>query len=155
MDNAKLIFISSGYVPLLKDLPADATGKWGKMNGQQMVEHLAEIFMVSTEKLQFPLVTAVEFLPKFREFLLSDKQFRENTRAPVNIIPEEPVPPGAASMNDALAILQNEINEFVSFFKNNPGRKTCHPVFGELDFDEWVLLHHKHMLHHIKQFGLL
>ena len=155
MDQAKLDFITNEYVVLLKDLPAGAIGKWGKMNAQQMTEHVSGFFKVSTEKLRFPLITPVEHLPKFKEFLFSDKEFRENTRAPGNVVPEEPVPIRKGSMQEALAELQNEINAFTEFFKNNPGRKTTHPVFGELNFEEWVLLHYKHVTHHLRQFELM
>ena len=154
MDYARLGFLSNEFVPLLKELPAEAKGKWGKMNGQQMAEHVTGFFKVSTEKLKFPLVTPVEHLSKYKEFLYSEKAFRENTMAPVNVVPEEPVPTREASMNEALAELQKEINYFVYFFKNNPGAKTIHPVFGDLKFEEWILLHYKHVTHHLRQFGI-
>ena len=155
MDLVKLNFISNKYTPLLKDLPAAAAGKWGKMNGQQMVEHVTGFFKVSTEKIKIPLVTPVEHLPKYKEFLLSDVEFRENTKAPGNIVPEEPVALRNASIPDALNELQNEINYFVDLFTNNPDKKTTHPVFGELNFEEWVLLHYKHVTHHLRQFELM
>ena len=155
MDQVKLYFLTNEYIPLIKDLPADAIGKWGKMNGQQNVEHVTGFFRVSTGKLKFPLVTPVEHLPKYKEFLFSEMEFRENTKAPVSVLPEEPMPIRKASMNEALEELQNEIKDFVDFFKNNPGVKTSHPVFGDLNFEEWVLLHYKHVTHHLKQFDLV
>jgi len=155
MPEEKLEFITRKFVPLLQSLPSDTMGKWGKMNAQQMVEHVAGFFMVSTEKYKFPVVTPVEHLPKYKEFLLSDKEFRENTKAPAGVVPEEPRSTTKASMTEALEELQQEIDHFVQYFKDNPGTKTAHPVFGELDFDEWVLLHYKHVTHHAKQFGVL
>ena len=152
MEQQKLNFISSGFVTLLKTLPADATMKWGKMNAQQMVEHISGFFRVSTNKLHFPLVTPVDQLPKFKEFLRSDKEFRENTKAPV--LPEEPLPVQFASYEDAVNDLEKEIQDFLHQFNNNAGLTTQHPVFGDLDFEEWVLLHYKHVVHHLKQFGL-
>ena len=77
MHQDKLSFLSNLFVPLLNNLQADAVGKWGKMSGQQMVEHVAGFFRVSTGKIVFPLVTPVEHLPKFKEFLYSEKEFRE------------------------------------------------------------------------------
>ena len=49
MDEQKLHFITKECMPLFKSLPADTTGKWGKMNSQQMVEHVAAFFLVSIE----------------------------------------------------------------------------------------------------------
>ena len=125
------------------------------MNAQQMVEHVSGFFKVSTEKFKFPVLTPVEHLPKYKEFLLSDKEFRENTKAPAGVVPDEPRSATKASMAEALEELQQEIDHFIEYFKDHPGAKTAHPVFGELDFNEWVLLHYKHVVHHAKQFGVL
>ena len=155
MQAEKLQFISTGFVSSLQTISPDTMGKWGKMNAQQMAEHVSGFFKVSTEKIKFPVVTPVEHLPKYKEFLLSDKEFRENTKAPAGVVPDEPMPTKNASMTAALEELQQEIDHFVQYFKDHPGAKTAHPVFGELDFDEWVQLHYKHVTHHAKQFGLL
>jgi len=155
MSNEKLQFLRNGLTQRLKTLPAGTKGKWGKMNAQQMVEHLADFFKVASQKKIFPLVTPEEYLPKFKAFLLSDKEFRENTEAPKQIVPEEPFPGRNDAITAAIDELQKEIDDFVLYFEQHPGSKTTHPVFGELDFNEWVLLHHKHVTHHIKQFGLL
>lgn len=29
------------------------------------------------------------------------------------------------------------------------------PVLGDLNFEEWIMLHYKHVMHHAKQFGLI
>ena len=155
MDEQKLKCITKDCLPLFRSLPADAVGKWGKMNAQQMVEHVTAFFKVSTGKIKFDLVTPVEHLPKYREFLLSDKEFRENTKAPDNVIGEEPLPLRYANIEEALEKLNTAITDFENYFKAEPDKKTLHPVFGELNFEEWVLLHYKHVNHHLKQFGLL
>ena len=155
MDLVKLNFITNEFVSRLKNVSPDATGKWGKMNAQQMAEHVADFFKVSSAKIIFPLVTPTEHLPKYKEFLLSDKEFRENTKGPEGIVPEHPFPERNNSFTEALDELQNEINGFVDYFKNNPEAKTLHPVFGVLNFEEWVLLHYKHVTHHLKQFGAM
>ncbi len=155
MNEEKKRFLKHGFIPLLQDLPADAKGKWGVMNGQQMAEHVTGFFKVSTEKLQFPLVTPEEHLPKYKEFLLSDKQFRQNTKAPESVVGSEAVPVRCATMHEAVNKLEKETNAFFEYFESYPGKTTLHPVFGKLDFEEWVLLHHKHVMHHLRQFGLV
>lgn len=155
MNEQKLNFITKDYIPLLKNLAADAMGNWGKMNAQQMVEHVAAFFFVSTEKIKFDLVTPVEHLPKYREFLFSDKEFRENTKAPGNVIGEEALPLRYSTMDEALKNLEAAIVYFEVYFKDDVNKKTLHPVFGELNFEEWVLLHYKHVSHHARQFGVL
>jgi hypothetical protein len=155
MNAQKLSFIQHEFTPLVRQLGATAPGKWGKMNAQQMVEHVTAFFKVSTGRLQFPIVTPAEHLPKYKEFLMSDKEFRENTKAPLEVLGEEPLPLRNASMEAATAGLQQSIDEFTDFFKDDPFKTTPHPVFGELNFEEWVLLHYKHLVHHAKQFEVL
>ncbi len=155
MNEQKLNFITEECVPLFKSLNGNKQGNWGKMNAQQMVEHLTTIFYVSTGKIKFDLVTPPEHLPKYKEFLLSNKEFRENTKAPVNIIGEEALPLEYATMKDALENLAASITSFKNYFEDEAGKKTLHPVFGELNFEEWILLHYKHVTHHLRQFGLL
>ena len=152
MNIEKHDFIADKFILLLKDLTATAEGKWGKMNGQQMVEHVSGFFKISTGKLKFPLVTPLEQLPKYREFLYSDKAFRENTKAPV--LPEDPLPVRFTSIKESISDLHNEIKDFKEKFTENKSLVIEHPVFGELNYEEWVLLHYKHVTHHLRQFGL-
>lgn len=155
MSSEKLHFITHQFVPLVSTLSAPTTPKWGKMNVQQMVEHVAAFFNVSSGKLYFELVTPEEHLPKFKEFLLSDKHFRENTKAPLTVLGEEPLPLCNATLEEAVKKLQISIDEFVAYFATGKEQVTIHPVFGPLNFEEWVLLHYKHVTHHARQFGLL
>ena len=154
MPQQKSVFIKNDFFSLLKNISVDTKATWGKMNAQQMVEHVAAFFKVSTEKIKFDLVTPEEHLPKYREFLFSDKQFRENTKAPGNVIGEEPLPLRYASYAEAVIKLQEAVDEFETYFKNYPDKKTTHPVFGPLNYEEWILLHYKHVTHHLRQFGV-
>ncbi len=153
MDQHKALFIRTTFIALVNGLSADTTPLWGKMSVQQMVEHVTGFFKVSTDELHFPLVTPEEHLPKFKEFLMSDKQFRENTKAPV--LPEEPLHVTEPDLKTAIKHLQSAIDAFFSFYDCHPDKKIAHPVFGPLNHEEWVLLHYKHVTHHARQFGLL
>jgi len=154
MQEQKLAFIQKDFFLLLNGINAATPAKWGKMNAQQMIEHVTAFFNVSTGKIKFDLVTPEEHLPKFKEFLLSDKQFRENTKAPASVIGEEALPLQYNTYEEALAKLHEAVDEFVEFFKNDPGKLTTHPVFGPLNFEEWILLHYKHVTHHLRQFAV-
>jgi len=83
--------------------------------------------------------------------LMSEKEFRENTKAP--ILPEEPLPLRHSTIDEAITDLENQVKNFFTYFNDDPEKKTLHPAFGELNFEEWVQLHHKHVKHHLKQFG--
>jgi hypothetical protein len=155
MEEDKYRFITYDFVSLVSSLPSNMKGNWGKMNAQQMVEHVTAFFKVSSGKIKFPVVTPEEHLPKYKAFLLSDKEFRENTKAPATVLGDEPLPLRNATMEEALVGLEKSINEFIDYFKNDETQLLAHPVFGELNFNEWVLLHYKHVLHHAKQFGII
>lgn len=152
---SQLKFFTEDFAALVATLDAPATGKWGKMNAQQMAEHVANVFAASCGKINLTIQTPPEYLAKAKAFLLSDKEFRENTKAPASFVPEEPQPAKHSSMNSSVEMLQAEINNFITYFQQNPKATTIHPAFGELNFDEWVLAHYKHTLHHAKQFGLV
>lgn len=149
----KINFIKNEFVVLVATLNAITKGNWGLMNAQQMIEHVSDFFKVSTQKIIFPLVTPIEHLPKYKEFLWSDKEFKENTKAPV--LPTEPFAARNTTIQAAIDELQNDINDFFVFFEKDETIKTIHPAFGELNFEEWVQLHYKHTLHHAKQFSLI
>lgn len=151
----KARFLKTDSFELLSKLDANKEPTWGKMNAQQMLEHLNDFYEVSIKKLTFALTVPIEHLPKYREFLFSDKPFRENTKAPETVLGEEPLPLRTASLYAAKAQLQQTVNDFFEFFAEAPSKTTTHPVFGPLNFEEWILLHHKHVLHHLKQFELI
>ena len=68
---------------------------------------------------------------------------------------EEPLPLRYTGMDEAVDKLGSAVGDFTSFFTENPGKKTLHPAFGELNYEEWILLHYKHVTHHLRQFELM
>ncbi len=147
------VFIRQTLFDLLGNLQPQRMNLWGKMNAQQMVEHLTLFFDVSSGKIVYPLLTDPENLPKFKAFLYSDKAFRENTKAPETLLPEEPMPVSTENLDTAINNLKKSVEAFF-YFMENAGKSTTHPGFGELNFEEWMLLHTKHVQHHLRQFGI-
>lgn len=154
MENAKEDFIKFRMIPLLEQLAEETPAVWGKMNARQMIEHMNTVFMVSAGLQHFPLVTPKDQLPKYKEFLYSEKIFRENTKAPAAIFSEEPAEMLTASLTEATGQLRKSVAAFFKHFTENNGTQTTHPVFGALTYQEWILLHYKHVTHHLRQFGL-
>ena len=152
VNEIKRKFLEDQFISFIRKIDPSVSPRWGKMNAQQMVEHISAFFRVSTDKLKFSLAIPQELLPKYRAFLLSEKEFRENTKAPV--LPEEPLPLRYATIEEAIIDLEKQVNNFFKYFEDDPEKKTLHPAFGELNFEEWVQLHHKHVKHHLKQFGI-
>lgn len=152
MNNAKEVFLKKDFIPLLEKLKGDEKGKWGIMNAQQMIEHFADAVKNANGKLVLPLLNEGERLQKYREFLMSEEPFKENTKNP--LIPKEGVPLRRPDMQSAINKLQKELDYFFEVFENHPELITGNAFFGELDYEMNIQLLYKHAMHHLKQFGL-
>jgi hypothetical protein len=153
MSTEKLEFINNQFPELLRKLTPDTPRKWGQMSPQQMVEHLTDYIRVATGKNPATLITTEEHLPAYKRFLDGDKQFRENTKNPLN--EGDPNPVRNKNLEEAIEEYLNEMEIFYSTFEKQPGLKTIHPSFGYLDADDWMRMQYKHLRHHSKQFGLI
>ncbi len=149
----KLDFLTTGSFIALEKLTPDTPPKWGVMSAQQMIEHLTHFYEVSVEEVPAKLYSPEAHLPKYMEFLMSEKEFRENTKAPIELLGDVPMPLKNGSLGEAIKKLKDTVERFVKFFEED--RKTLHPVFGQLNYEEWIRLHYKHVVHHLKQFDLL
>ena len=145
-------FLREEYIPLLRQLKPDTERRWGKMNVHQMIEHMSDYVRVSSGRNPLGIVTPEEHLPKYKEFMKSEKPFKENT--PNSLLPDEPNPVKFEDINEATKELKEEIDYFFEAFEDNPSLTTTHPFFGELNFEENVHLLHKHAMHHLRQFGV-
>ncbi|MBC7534919.1 MAG: DUF1569 domain-containing protein [Ferruginibacter sp.] len=154
MSNKDLDFIRRELFSSLKDIKPGTKANWGKMGPQHMVEHLADFFDISSGKLKFDLITPAEQLPAYRNFLFSDKEFRENTKAPLTILGDEPLSLRKQNIEEAIIDLEESVSDFFKYHENEAAVPTVHPVFGALNPDEWIRLHFKHVSHHLRQFGL-
>ena len=149
----KTEFLKYRFIPLLKQIPSDTKPQWGKMTLQQMVEHFSESVRIASGKtVHIDFVFPAEQLQKNREFVLSEKPFRENTPNP--LMPEAPAPVINVSTQEAINELDKEINFFFTVFEKNNLQVTRSPFFGDLNFEQNVHLLHKHALHHLRQFGV-
>src|SRR5215208_1736175 len=153
MNAEKVVFLKHRFVALLKQLPSDTPPKWGKMTLQQMIEHFADYTRIASGKIPFTdVITPPENLQRARDFLMSDKPFKENTPNP--LMPEVPAPVKNPSVEEAIKELQTEINFFFSVFEKNNLQVTRNPFFGDLNYEQNIQLLYKHALHHLRQFGV-
>jgi hypothetical protein len=154
MNAEKEEFLKHKLISLLRQIPSDTPPHWGKMSLQQMIEHFADSVRIASGKTVYTdFVVPEEQLQKFRNFMLSDKPFRENTVNP--LMPEVPAPVKNRSAEEARQELQDEINYFFTVFEKNNLQTTRNPFFGDLNFEENVHLLYKHAMHHLKQFGVM
>ncbi|MFM7709544.1 MAG: DUF1569 domain-containing protein [Ferruginibacter sp.] len=134
----------------LANLHENNPSNWGVMSPQQMVEHLTEFFCLSTGAFQIPLAIPEEQVPAYKQFLLSERWFRENTKAPAGVLPDTPPPVRLADLPTAKAACLEARNNYLHHIDTNP---VLHPAFGWLYHNEWAILHYKHTIHHLRQFS--
>jgi hypothetical protein len=127
---------------------------WGTMTLQHMVEHLADTMQASNGGLVLPLFTPADKVERVKNIILmGDREFQRNFKSPV--IPGDPFPYRTSGTNDAVILLKTEIKKFNTHYTGRKDHRETHPVFGSLNYDEWVHYHNKHFTHHLKQFGLI
>lgn len=146
---AKEAFLKTEYTKKLRQLDPATKPLWGKMNVQQMIEHMGDYVRIASGKDPMQLVTPQEQLPRMQAFLESEKPFRENTPNP--LLPDIPPPVKLAEVTVAIDRLQKEIDDFLILA---PAKTTMNPFFGELNYEQQVQLLHKHGVHHLRQFGV-
>ena len=147
-------FLRTKLVAYLQRLNPDTIPVWGKMNVQQMIEHYGgDAVRNANGRLKIDkIVTPPENLNRMREFMLSDKPFKKNTKNP--LMGEEPAPLRYKTVQAAIGALQQELIYFFEAFEKNPNLITRNPFFGDLTFEQNVQLLYKHALHHLRQFGV-
>ena len=144
-------FLKTDFTKILAQLPADAQRKWGKMDVQQMIEHMSEYVRIANGRTPMNVHTEADKLPRMQGFLMSEKPFPENT--PNVLMPDTPLPARQPTKEAAIAELQGELDHFFAQHEAQEGKKLNNPFFGELDFPMQVQLLHKHATHHLRQFG--
>jgi Protein of unknown function (DUF1569). len=149
--NSKAGFLKNNYVQALQEIDPATAPAWGKMNVHQMIEHMSYSFRQASGKDNYTILTPAENLPRMQAFLMSEKEFKENT--PNQLLPDVPPPPVHSSIAASLNELQAEINDFFAVFDGAQEKTITNPFFGELTYEMWVQLLHKHARHHLKQFG--
>lgn len=145
-------FFTQQYVPLLKQLHGTEKGEWGVLSAQGMIEHMTNSIGEAWGRIPRTLQTPADIQQRVRDFGLSDKEFKPNTKNA--LMSEEPAPLRHASIAEAISELEAEIRSMVQFHQEHPGTSFMNPFFGELNYDEWLHLLHKHAVHHLRQFRI-
>ncbi len=147
-------FLRTKLIPYLQRLEPGTAPKWGQMTVQQMIEHYAgDAVRNANGRLKIDtIMTPPEQLERFREFMMSDKPFKENTRN--LLMGKEPAPLRYKTVQAAIGALQQELIFFFEAYEKDPQLVIRNPFFGDLNFEQNVHLLYKHALHHLRQFGV-
>lgn len=134
---------------LLLSLKADAVPLWGKMQAQQMIEHLVDqVQYTNGTKVPTCDVPQEEAHKRKQRAIYTDAEIPKNV-----VLGALPEYLEYESMEVAINQLMAELEEFDQYFKE-PDRTVLHGGFGPMNYHEWQIWHGKHFTHHFKQFGL-
>ena len=100
----KEMFFREQYIPLLNKLSGNETGNWGVLSPQGMIEHMTDSIGIAWKRITIPLHTPEHLLERARSFMLSDKEFKPNTKNA--LMSEEAAPLRNASIQDAVNELE-------------------------------------------------
>jgi len=146
-------FFREQLVLALAALEEGATARWGAMTAQQMVEHLAWGFELSTGRAAVECTVPEERRERYKAFLHDNTPMMHEFRNPVLVAGLPPLRhPG---LERAKAALAREVRWFLDYGRLAPGALHVHPVFGPLNAQEWSRAHFKHAYHHLLQFALI
>ena len=144
-------FSKTSIASALVNLTENTEAKWGELTPQHMVEHLETQLKLTFGTDKREITTPPEMLEAFTESLYNFRKFPKGTKAPYPVGGEYT----HGSLDEAKAALLNTFDEMNTYFKENEGFTSIHPVFGELDKFLWDLMSQKHFTHHFEQFGLV
>jgi hypothetical protein len=139
---------------ILSRLTELSVAKWGIMQPQNMIEHLIKTLQYSNGKKEIAQKSTDEEAKQAKAgFIYTDVEMPIGLKS--SLAGETPDPLQYADLDAAKQQLNKELDDFESFFANNPEAEFVQPRLGKLNHQEWIILHNKHFTHHFKQFGLL
>ena len=145
------LFDSNTYnqiIDRLNKLSPTSTAQWGKMNVAQMLAHCKEAFKVPLSDEKIPRM----FMGRLMGWMIKSKLYSEDPwkknlpTAPNFLINDE------RNFHDEKQELTDLVNKFYTAGPSGIG-KFPHPFFGKFTKEQWGMSMHKHLDHHLRQFG--
>lgn len=137
----------------IENLTEKSERRFGIMSPQHMIEHL-----ILTVKLSYGRIKLPDFEPNEKQLMQKQALIYSDIQFPVGVsapgLGESLLDLRFPDLMTAKTELLKSINDYNSFFKENPDALTTHPRFGKLNYDEWQRFHKKHFEHHLGQFGI-
>ena len=134
----------------LNNLTPDAKASWGRMNVEQMLSHLVqagELPFASDIPDRSTFVSRNFIKPMVLYILPMPKEIKTSEDMDQQ---QKGRPPLGFEVDRAKVI--DSVNRLGAL----PADHECfyHPFFGKMSAREWGLIAHKHMDHHLRQFGV-
>lgn len=149
-----LAFNKANVTKALDKLTAEHTPQWGILTPQHMVEHLEFFMQMSVGKVETEITTPEKRIERYKESLFNFRSMPRSFDHPL-LKEKELEVLRYANLEEAKAALLSAIDDYETFFQENPGIETPNTIFGMLDKQLWDLMHRKHFHHHFSQFDLV
>jgi hypothetical protein len=140
------------FLEILKNLDEKKSASWGKMTPQRMIEHLSDCIYMSCGIGNHELLIPEEKIKGMQAFLISDKEMPQNIQVP---FAKENTPLRNTDIELALDEFTMAWVDFEEMYSEDSKKTALHPYYGNLNYEQWLLLHSKHFTHHFTQFGLM
>jgi len=140
------------FLEILENLDEKKSASWGKMTPQRMIEHLSDCIYMSCGIGNHELLIPEEKIKGMQAFLISDKEMPQNIQVP---FAKENTPLRNTDIELALDEFTMAWVDFEEMYSEDKKKRALHPYYGNLNYEQWLLLHSKHFTHHFTQFGLV
>ena len=140
------------FLEILENLDEKKSASWGKMTPQRMIEHLSDCIYMSCGIGNHELLIPEEKIKGMQAFLNSDKEMPQNIQVP---FAKENTPLRNTDIELAIDEFTMAWVDFEEMYSEDPQKTALHPYYGNLNYEQWLLLHSKHFTHHFTQFGLM
>jgi hypothetical protein len=140
------------FLEILDNLDEKKSASWGKMTPQKMIEHLSDCIYMSCGIGNHELLIPEEKIKGMQEFLYSEKEMPQNIQVP---FAKENTPLRNTDIELALDEFTMAWVDFEEMYSQDQKKTALHPYYGNLNYEQWLLLHSKHFTHHFSQFGLM
>jgi len=133
----------------IQSVTPDSPRQWGKMSAAQMMEHCARGLEMASGECKPPRVFIGKFLGpmvKNKVFADGEPMRRNSPTAQFLMVSDDP---------ELDAVRARLLAVYDRFIAGGEAGCTTHPhaFFGELTPAEWSKIMHKHLDHHLRQFG--
>jgi hypothetical protein len=140
------------FLEILENLDEKKSASWGKMTPQRMIEHLSDCIYMSCGIGNHELLIPEEKIKGMQAFLYSEKEMLQNILVP---FAKENTPLRNTDIELAIDEFTMAWVDFEEMYSEDPQKTALHPYYGNLNYEQWLLLHSKHFTHHFTQFGLM
>lgn len=131
----------------LAALTPGATPRWGKFTVTGMLCHLRESARMASGELRVPDAgkRAFQMFP-LKQLILHVLPFPKGAPTAPLLLASSP-----EEFEDAMRLVKDALDDFLH---NEEHPSPPHPLFGPLTRRQWGALMHKHIDHHLRQFGV-